>query len=155
MDKSVLICPVCGSQMSETITDDLEIPHFGKVVHYFMKCDSCGFRINDFSYEGDHPKENRLDVRTKEDLYVKIVRGPSSTINIPELGLNLYPGPLAESFITNIEGLLERFRSLFPLFEDGKDKDDVAKNIERAINGELKFTVVIKDPSGVSHFIQT
>ena len=73
---------------------------------------------------------------------------------IPELGLELYPGPLAESFITNVEGLLNRFLKLLPLFEDRKKVEEIERKIKDAVEGKLRFTISMSDPSGVSHFIR-
>ncbi len=135
-------------------TDELDVPHFGKVIHYFMRCNKCGYRINDFAFQGNHPKEDRLEIRSREDLDTKIVRGSSCTVLIPELGLELYPGPLAESFVTNIEGLLNRFLKLMPLFEDRGKVKEIEEKIAAAIEGKLTFTITLDDPSGVSHFIR-
>lgn len=154
MDQSDIACPACGKKLTERGTDELDVPHFGKVVHYYMRCASCGFRINDFSYEGNYPEENRIEIKSKEDLYTKIIRGSDAIVKIPELGLELYPGPLAESFVTNIQGLLERFLTHFSLFGDRKKMESVEAEINRAINGELHFSVIINDPSGVSHFVR-
>lgn len=154
MDQPSITCPSCGKELTERGTNEIDVPHFGKVIHYFMRCTNCGFRINDFSYEGSYPEENKMEIKEKKDLYTKIVRGPKCTVEIPELGLELYPGPIAESFVTNIQGLLERFLTHFSLFENREDAGRVETDIRNAIEGRIKFSVILNDPSGVSHFIE-
>ncbi len=154
MDESVLKCPSCSAEGLERGTDEIDIPHFGKVVHYFMRCNRCGYRINDFAFQGNFPNEDKVKIEKKEDLDIKIVRGSGATVLIPELGLELYPGPLAESFITNVEGLLNRFLQLLPLFEDKDKVSEVEEKIHSAVEGKFSFTISMTDPSGVSHFIR-
>ncbi len=154
MDETGIRCPVCSSGEIEKGTNEIEVPHFGIVTHYYLRCRSCGYRINDFAFQGDHPKEDVLEVKDKRDLETKIVRGSSGTIVIPELGLELYPGPLAESFITNVEGLLNRFLQLMPLFEDKLKVKGIESLIGDAIEGRLKFSISLSDPTGISHFVR-
>ncbi|MCW6158817.1 MAG: ZPR1 zinc finger domain-containing protein [Thermoplasmatales archaeon] len=149
-----LKCPACTAGNLESGSDELDVPHFGKVVHYYMRCNSCGYRVNDFAFQGDFPKEDKVEIKNKTDLQIKIVRGSKGTIVVPELGLELYPGPLAETFITNVEGLLNRFLNLMPLFDDQRKIEEVQENVGKAIEGSLKITISISDPSGVSHFIR-
>ncbi|MEM0135143.1 MAG: ZPR1 zinc finger domain-containing protein [Thermoplasmatales archaeon] len=154
MDESDLTCPVCSSKSLERGTTEIEVPHFGNVILYYLRCRNCGYRINDFSYQGDFPKEDRVEINNTKDLEIKIVRGSSGTVLIPELGLELFPGPLAESFITNVEGLLNRFLQLMPLFDDPAKVDETESRIHDAISGKLRFTITLSDPTGVSHFIR-
>ena len=153
MDESDLTCPACSSKDLERGTTEIEVPHFGSVVVYYLRCKSCGYRINDFGFHGNFPKEDKVEIKEKKDLEIKIVRGSGGTVIIPELGLELFPGPLAESFITNVEGLLNRFLQLMPLFEDKTKVDEIESRINEAIEGRLKFSISISDPSGVSHFV--
>jgi zinc finger protein len=155
MDEPDLTCPACSRGKMERGMDELEIPHFGRVIHYYMRCANCGYRINDFSFEGDFPKEDKIVINGKEDMDIKIVRGSSATVLIPELGLELYPGPLSESFITNVEGLLTRFLDLMPLFNDPERSKEIEERISDAMEGRISFSISISDPSGVSHFIRT
>ncbi|MGC8562955.1 MAG: ZPR1 zinc finger domain-containing protein [Thermoplasmata archaeon] len=154
MDESDLICPVCRSKDMEQGTAEIEVPHFGNVVIYYMRCKNCGYRINDFGFQGNFPKEDKVEIKEKKDMETKIVRGSGGTVIIPELGLELFPGPLAESFITNVEGLLNRFLQLMPLFEDRNGVKEIESRINEAMEGKLKFTIFLNDPSGVSHFIR-
>ncbi len=153
MDTADIKCPACGSKDMELGNEDLDIPGFGKVSHYYLRCKSCGYRINDFAFTGNNPTRAEMKIEKKDDLFTKIARGNQAKVSIPELGLNIHPGPVAESFVTNIEGLLERFLRVLPLFDDNEKVREKEDEIHRAMNGEIKFTVIIEDPSGVSHFI--
>ncbi|MEM0074122.1 MAG: ZPR1-type zinc finger protein [Thermoplasmatales archaeon] len=148
------ICPSCGKNSLERGIKELDIPHFGRSTLYYMRCLNCGFRVNDISFEGNYPSEAKITIREKEDLNTKIVRGDKATILIPELGLELYPGPLSESFITNVEGLLNRFMNLLPLFDEGRKIEDFKARVEDALSGKIQFSIIIRDPSGVSHFLK-
>lgn len=154
MDESGLKCLSCGTEGMERGFNELDVPHFGKVIHYYMRCPHCGFRVNDFAYQGDFPPEAKLEVIGKQNLNSKIVRGGNATVIIPELGLELYPGPLSESFITNVEGLLNRFKNLLPLFDDKEQIKKVEEKLEEAISGKLDFSIIIRDPARVSHFME-
>jgi zinc finger protein len=147
-------CPSCNQETLERGVQELDVPHFGRVTLFYMRCKNCGFRVNDFSFEGDYPKESRVMIRDRKDMDTKIIRSGKATVLIPELGLELYPGPLSESFITNVEGLLNRFLELLPLFKEGKKLDEFREKIDRALSGEMEFSIILKDPSGVSHFLR-
>ncbi|MEM0141155.1 MAG: ZPR1-type zinc finger protein [Thermoplasmatales archaeon] len=151
---SMNICPSCKKETLERGMQELDIPHFGKSILYYLRCTSCGFRVNDISFEGDFPNEAKVVISGKKDLNTKIVRSGKATLLIPELGLELYPGPLSESFITNVEGLLNRFLDLLPLFDKGNKVDEFKIRIEQALSGKIEFSIILKDPSGVSHFLK-
>jgi len=157
----VLNCPVCGKRTLEFIEAHSEIPFFGKIIMASWKCSNCGYRHSDvFSLEFREPSRYVLKVRRQEDLYAKVVRSSSGTIRIPELGAIIEPGPVAQGFITNVEGVLERIKdavkSLFILSDDENEKrrcGDVLNKLELASQGKLPFTLIIEDPLGVSMII--
>ncbi len=153
MVEPVLECPVCHKTTLKITETELDIPYFGKAMIYNATCENCGYKINDIKFEGNYPVKDKIKIEKPEDLNIKIVRGNRGTIRIPELGLSMEPGPLAESFITNVEGLFERFLNVLPLFDPEKTKE-LEEKINDAKNGKMKFTVIIEDPTGVSHFVR-
>ncbi len=153
MVDAILECPVCNGLTLEVKHVEMEIPHFGNAIIYTAVCSNCGYKTNDIKFKGNFPIKNSLHIEKPEDMKIKIVRGNEGTVEIPELGLLLEPGPLAESFITNIEGLLERFEEVLPLF-DKKVTEELQNRLNKAKDGKLRFTIIIDDPSGVSHFIR-
>ena len=80
MDEPDLTCPACSSKDLERGTTEIEVPHFGSVVVYYLRCKSCGYRINDFGFQGNFPKEDKVEIKGKKDLEIKIVRGKMERI---------------------------------------------------------------------------
>ena len=67
------------------------------------------------------------------------------------------PGPGAESFISNVEGVLYRLRSgvetaiMFSHTNEQKAEGQrILQQIDDALNGEENFTLIIEDPVGIS-----
>lgn len=90
-------------------------------------------------------------------LNVRVVRSGSCTYRFPEWGIDVEPGPTAESFITNIEGLLYRVRAVVESARNFADLDtekqraeEILGEMQSAIRGESSFTLVMEDPAGVS-----
>jgi zinc finger protein len=87
---------------------------------------------------------------------MKVVRSSSATIRIPKLGVSIRPRISAESFITNIEGVLDRVQqvlegiipSLPPKRKSRANK--VLMNLKKARQGKLSFFLELIDPSGRS-----
>jgi zinc finger protein len=76
---------------------------------------------------------------------------------MPEFGIDVEPGPAAESFISNVEGVLLRTRPVvetairFAETESERERgNDILEMIDNAMNGELPFTLILEDPVGVS-----
>lgn len=108
--------------------------------------------------EVHEPMEYKVRIEGEEDMYIKIVRSTSGTVIIPELGAKLEPGPLSEAFITNVEGLLNRFVDiLIQLMHDTPEKRedilDLLKKIGYIRHGRMKATIIIQDPLGNSAII--
>ena len=90
-------------------------------------------------------------------LNVRVVRSGSGTYRLPEWGIDVEPGPTAESFITNIEGILYRVRLVIETARNFADLDsekqratEILDQMQEAIRGEFPFTFVMEDPAGVS-----
>jgi len=90
-------------------------------------------------------------------LNVRVVRSGSCTYRFPEWGIDVEPGPAADAFITNIEGLLFRVRSVVETaggFAEHKEEKlrakEILEEIKAALHGEFSFTLILEDPAGVS-----
>ena len=73
-------------------------------------CDECGYKSSDLKVGGeisDHGSKLKLKVLTKEDLDRDFFKSDTSTLTIPEIGLELTAGSLG-SFYSTIEGFLEK-----------------------------------------------
>ncbi len=151
-------CPICNNDIK--ITDFLyEVPYIGKVLLSVGRCSKCGFRINDIRvFEANGPKRLMLKVEKPNDINTLIVRASSASIKIPELGLEITPGPRAQGFITTIEGVLNMFREITEtLCREPDVNKEVCKRklkeLDDAINGKIQFTFILEDPEGASKII--
>jgi len=137
------------------------VKNFVPVLLSITSCRSCGYRHTDiFSLSTHDPTSTIVKVASTEDLKIHVVRGNTATVVVPELGVSIHPGLNNEGFISNVEGVLTRIedvlRFLSRSLEAGKSKkkaDLLLKKVQRAREGKLRFTLVLKDPFGNSTII--
>lgn len=151
-------CPRCNStfMVSDCIYD---IPIIGKILISRGKCESCGYKYSNYrAIESQGPQKLVFNVETPDDLNVLVVRTASATIRIPELGIEIKPGPAAQGYITTIEGVLDKVLEVLSLVKDDPEVDKLErekreKEIIEARNGKRRFTFILEDPDGVSRII--
>ncbi|MBN1133545.1 MAG: ZPR1 zinc finger domain-containing protein [Methanosarcinaceae archaeon] len=153
-------CPLCYNDLVIQWQSD-NIPFFGEVMYITTRCD-CGFRFADtIILTQKEPVHYEMTVECVEDLNARFIRSTSGTIRIPELGIDVEPGLASESYVTNIEGILDRIRNVV-ITATNWVKDDEKKYahglevqnvLEDAMKGKRKLTVVIEDPLGNSAII--
>ena len=104
-------CPACGTPDALTMLSlTEEIPYFGEHTQVTLSCAECGWRQTDFIPAQDRePCAWSLEVNDPSMLAVRVVRGSSGTVRIPELGLEASPGNHSTGYVSNIEGVLQRF----------------------------------------------
>ncbi len=151
-------CPVCNRELVTNWVED-NIPFFGEVMHITSRCE-CGFRYADtIILTQKRPVRYELKIKKQDDMDARVVRSTSGTIRIPELGIDIEPGPASESFVSNIEGVLERVEEILQnvMLWDEKDKTERAKELLSALEkikmGKYGVTIVIEDPLGNSAII--
>jgi len=159
-------CISCGNETLTVNEVYYDIPRFGTMALISMLCSTCGYRVFDtvpLDFSG--PSKIEFKVRTPKDLSAKVIRSTTASLSVPELGLELNPGPRSEAFITNIEGLLDRFVGIAEQLicsaepesiESGFSREGAQDTIERiklAMDGKLPFTVIIEDEAGNSAII--
>jgi len=152
-------CPGCGKEIS-SIFERESIPYFSDILIISASCD-CGFRYVDVIVLGESdPVRYTLAVSCEGDLSSRVIRSTSGIIRIPELGLELESGPACNGFISNIEGILNRFVGAVELAVSGDATDDsrergreLLKKIEEVKSGKFPVTVIIEDSSGNSAII--
>lgn len=156
---STIECHQCHKSASLVQVTET-IPLFGKLLMQTLACSHCGFKWSDaMSLEFREPCAYEAHIRSEKDMHIKIVRNSSGTIEIPELGVLLEPGPFAEGFFTNIEGFLERVEEVLQVFLRGnneQEKDAAQKRlVELKLCRENKkpFTIIVRDPFGGSALI--
>ncbi len=150
-------CPICGENKLILREELVEIPHFGKVFILSMECEGCNYKKADIEPEKIHdPAKYEFEVKDEKDLNVKIVRSSQATIKIPRI-ITIQPGPDAEGFITNVEGLLTKIKLIIESYDeeevDRKKKKNLLKKISNVLLGRDKIKIIIDDPSGTSAIV--
>ncbi len=143
-----------------------EIPYFGKVMESTIICERCGYRNADvIPLEDRPPRLYTVRVEEEKDLFTRVVRSKSGTIELEEIGVRIEPGPAAEGFVSNVEGILERVRETLLMTERFKEQEggdeeavkkaeEILKYIEDVKTGKKPpLTVRIMDPLGNSALI--
>ncbi len=153
-------CPACGKDTLHVVVYIYDVPMVGSVTMTIGKCSNCGFTFRDVRVaEQKKPQRLILDVEKPEDLNILVVRAPSATVRISGLveegDLEMKPGPIADGFITTVEGVLHRFLEIIDFLCEEPDVDrekceEVRQRLREAIDGKRKFRLVIEDPEGVS-----
>jgi zinc finger protein len=98
-------------------------------------------------------------VDASEDLMARVIRSSTCTVEVPELGIRIDPGPACEASITNVEGILQRMRETVESVQTWVENAErecantLLETISRAIDGSFQFTLIIEDPSGNSAII--
>lgn len=105
------------------------------------------------------PVRYELKIKSQDDLDARVVRSTSGTIRIPELGVDIEPGPASESFVSNIEGVLERVEDILKTILSWGEKEkteranELLSLIDKIKSGVYEITVIIEDPLGNSAII--
>ena len=158
-------CPICGNENSlKMMAHSSEIPYFGEHTQITMSCNSCGWRVTDFiPAEGKKAGSWTLIVSSTEHISARVVRSSSCTVRIAELGLEVTQGSSSTGYISNVEGVLDRFASAIGTIrrqadvendEDTKTKcDELLSKIDMVKSGELVVTLQLLDPVGHSQIL--
>jgi len=154
-------CPVCRCKNSMiVITKTENIPYFEEIMESTVRCHECGYRHSDvMCLDQKEPVKYILNVN-KYSLNARVIKSQSATVSIPELGLKVEPGPRSQGYVSNIEGVLNRFhdavKRALNLVEDDQSRENafnILKEIEKIKKGENTVTVLIEDPFGHSMII--
>lgn len=117
-------CPICSkSGQLKMISDINDIPYFGEHTQVTLMCNDCGWRQTDFiPAEGKKAGASSLFISGEEELRARVVRSSSCSISIPELELEVNPGTSSPGYVSNIEGVIDRFIQVVEMVL--KDLDD-------------------------------
>ncbi len=146
-------CPVCGKKALRVGIYLYDVPCFGKVILETGRCESCGFKWTDVTMvEAGKGKRLRLRVKGEKELRALVVKSSSATVIIPELGVEIKPGPAAMGYITTVEGVVRRVLEHVPseCFNKSSECYKVVKTLEDAAEGRIEFTLILEDPMGRS-----
>lgn len=156
-------CPTCSKGVVNIQKTIYDLPDKDKMLIIKFECDRCNFSKNDIiplttNFE---PGIITLKVKNEKDLKSKIYRSPTGKLEIPELELIVEPGPNAEFYFTNVEGILYRFENAVLIYKKNLEENDselgeidkILKDIKMALNGKMKITLKIIDNGGGSYII--
>lgn len=154
-------CPVCSHAPLVLRSLDLDLPYFGEALQTTVLCRACGYRHGDLMLTRHRePVRVILYVTGSSHRSARVARSSSGTVRIPELGASMEPGPRAEAFVTNVEGVLRKFLDVVQGQEavattsgERRRLAGVRARIEALIDGREPFTFILEDPTGNSDVI--
>tara|TARA_B100000482_G_C12608231_1_gene297965 strand:- start:249 stop:860 length:612 start_codon:yes stop_codon:yes gene_type:complete len=160
-------CPICNSENGLILNvHTSEIPYFGEHTEMTIICNECGWRNTDFiPSEGKKPSLWSLVIDNLELMTTRVVRSSSCTVRIVELGLEVEPGDNATGYISNVEGVLNRFSDAIAMIqrsairdgEEGKEKvescQELIDRISKIKNGDEPVELLLLDPNGHSQIL--
>jgi len=156
VEDEMVNCPRCGREIHIMMTT-YKVPFFGEVLLTSIVCE-CGFKHAD-SIVVDVKEPVRFKIKiNKNNLYTKVIRSTSGTIRIPEIGIDIEPGPASQAFITNLEGILMRVEDIVLMARrwnaDDEEKvkrcDWILERIRNTLEGKDELTLILEDPLGNS-----
>lgn len=149
-------CPACGEEVNYLYETE-RIPYFSDILIITCSCPLCGYRFSDVqSLTSNQPVRYEFRVEQEDDLMVRVVRSTQGEIAIPELGVEIHPGPACEGFVSNVEGVLMRIDKVLDgaLTSGGEEERrnalDLKEKIARVGSGTFPITLIITDPMGNS-----
>jgi zinc finger protein len=148
-------CPACGEEV-DYLYETERIPYFSDILIITCSCPLCGYRFSDVQSLTSHePVRFEFRVEREEDLMVRVVRSTQGEITIPELGVEIHPGPACEGFVSNVEGVLMRINKVLDgVLINGEDEArrnalDLKEKIAM-VGTACPVTLIITDPMGNS-----
>ncbi len=153
-------CPMCGNKTLTLTEAETEVPFFGKLFIFSMKCDSCKFFKSDVeAAEQKEPCRCEIEIQGKDDLNIRVVKSSEATVKIPHVG-SIEPGPASQGFVSNIEGIIQKIKEQIEYLRDTEEEEDarkkaknMLKKLQKVLWGEEKLKIIIEDPSGNSAII--
>ena len=153
-------CPLCSEKSLILTEREVEVPYFGKVYLFSMTCSTCKYHKADVeATEHKDPVKYEFEISSEEDMSVRVVKSSEATVKLPHIA-TITPGPAAQGYVTNIEGILNRVKYQVESakeMEEGEEDKKKAKNmLKKILNitwGKEKQKLIIEDPSGNSAII--
>jgi len=154
-------CPACESENTKVTQKIMDIPHFPQMWFFNLSCLDCHYKHNDFiNLSIKEPVKYIYHLENKEDYTTKVIRSSNGTISFPQIEAMIEPGPSADGFINNIEGILRDFQGKVRfLLKDASTEDEIQRIreydelLDNYIENCLPIDIVIEDPFGNSSII--
>ena len=166
--KLPVYCPGC-TKPAHMLVQMVNIPHFKQVIISTTLCEMCGYKTTDVKTGGEVPKHGKkiwLHVKDAKDLERDILKSETCLLKIPECRVEVTPGTMGGRF-TTVEGLVTQVRddlkgTIFDLGEDDISTDSMRSEtreewstffaqLDKAIKGEIQYTILMEDPLGNSY----
>jgi len=152
-------CPYCNTEI-EYLYKTENIPYFSDILIISAICSSCGYKFVDTQLlKHGEPARYTLTITSGDDMAVRVVRSMSASIEIPEIGVRIDPGPTCTGFVSNVEGVLDRIEQVaMGAFQWGTDEEKenataLLADIARIKTGGYPVTLILEDPCGNSGII--
>ena len=161
-------CPICQAEgQVRMLTHIDEIPYFGEHTQITVLCHACGWRQSDFiPADGAKPGACKLVISKPEHIRARVVRSSSCTVRIVELDLEVKPGTASTGYVSNVEGVINRFMDVIIMvtrqaYAEDSDMSDI-KTLQEMHTTllELKEDPILKpitleflDPNGHSQIL--
>jgi len=152
-------CPYCNTEIEYLYTTE-NIPYFSDILIISAVCGSCGYKYVDTQLlKQGEPSRHTLAITTAEDLDVRVVRSMSASLEIPEIGVRIDPGPVCQGFVSNVEGVLDRIEQIVKgalRWGTTDEKENAAlllADIARIKAGLYPVTLILEDPNGNSAIV--
>ena len=149
-------CPSCGAEIEYLYTTE-NIPYFSDILIISAICPECGYKFADTQLlKHGEPSRHTFAVQSVDDLSVRVVRSMSASIEIPELGVRIDPGPQCQGFVSNVEGVLDRIEGVVKMaltWGTDSEKENAAAllaDMVRVRAGTFPITLIVEDPCGNS-----
>jgi zinc finger protein len=152
-------CPCCNTEI-EYLYKTENIPYFSDILIISAVCPSCGYKFVDTQLlKHNDPARYTVKIEAEDDLAIRVVRSMTASIEIPELGVRIDPGPVCQGFVSNVEGVLDRIVTVVNIALRGgtdEEKENAAAllaDIAKVKAGTFPITLILEDPSGNSGLI--
>jgi len=162
-------CPECTHPTSLNM-QSVNVPYFKEVLLSSLNCADCGYRDNDVKTGGEVPefgKRITLHAKDPEDLRRDLLKSESCSMHVPECDVEMEIGTMGGRF-TTVEGILtqmrdelkaQTYRADHPKEKTGDSMPKEARErweafyvqLDKAIAGEIPFTVIMTDPLDKSY----
>ena len=155
-------CPVCSKKKATFSEYEVEDPFAGIIAIFAVKCNLCGFKNSDIEFANPKvPAQYSVDVESVSDLSIRVIKSGLCQIEIPQFKVSVDSTMEGCGFISNVEGVLNRFKKQVEfLMEDSamdnskmKKLNGILDGIEEVFNGKRKITLRLVDDSGNSAIV--
>ncbi|MBU1203601.1 MAG: ZPR1 zinc finger domain-containing protein [Nanoarchaeota archaeon] len=152
------VCPVCHKKEMTLIEDVKEIPHFGNCFIMSMTCENCKYHTSDVEVENNKgPCQITFVAKGDKDMKVRVVKSGQAEVSVPTLRMKVSSGPGSVGYVSNVEGVLKRFKGVIENERDNAEDPDTRKAAKNLLKklwkvecGDAEVKIVIKDPTGNS-----